>query len=100
MNKPLTIALSALLIGGCSSTTGVHPIGGEQYFISEGSAQRLFGPPIIAEHVAYQSAQEFCESQGKNQVITTTLDVQNALLQTPGRVNLTFSCGSKAQENK
>ena len=85
--------LSALLLSGCATSTDVHPIGGGQYFVSEQSAQLLFGTPVLAEKSAYKAAQEFCESQGKSQVNTVKLETKDSLLQTPGYINLTFTCG-------
>lgn len=89
-----SLSLSTLLLVGCAST-GVHPIGGGQYFISEQSAQLLFGTPVLAEKSAYKAAQEFCDSRGKGQVNTVKLETKDSLLQTPGYINLTFSCANK-----
>lgn len=97
MNKPLrAICFTGLLLGGCAST-GVHPIGAGQYFISEQSAQLLFGTPVLAERSAYKAAQEFCDDQGKHQVNTLKLDTKSSLLQTPGYINLTFSCDANPE---
>jgi len=86
------LSLSTLLLVGCGTSTGVRPIGGGQYFLSEQSAQLLFGTPVLAEKSAYKAAQEFCKSQGKGQVNTVKLETKDSLLQTPGYINLTFSC--------
>jgi hypothetical protein len=89
------ICLSALLLAGCTST-GVHPIGGNQYFISEQSSQMLFGDPILSERSALNAAQDFCNSQEQSQVNVIKLDIKPSVLQTPGHVNLTFSCMPQA----
>lgn len=85
------LSLSALILAGCSST-GVHPIGGDQYFISVQSSQLLFGTPVLSERSAYKDAQEFCTDQGKPQVNTVKLETKDSVLQTPGHINLTFTC--------
>ena len=91
------LSLSTLLLVGCAST-GVHPIGGGQYFVSEQSSQLLFGTPMLAEKSAYKAAQEFCDSQGKSQVNTVKLETKDSLLQTPGYINLTFKCSSQTEQ--
>lgn len=83
--------LSALFIGGCAST-GVHPIGANQYFISEQSSQMLFGDPILSEKSALNAADDYCENKGQSKANVIKLDIKQSLLQTPGYVNLTFSC--------
>ena len=94
MNKPLrALGLSGLLLGGCATSTDVHPIGGGQYFISIQSAQLLAGTPILAERSAYGEAKAFCEKQGTGPVNVILLDIKQSVLQTPGHINLTFSCG-------
>lgn len=95
MNKPLlALCLSGLLLGGCATSTNVHPIGGGQYFISIQSAQLLAGTPILSERSAYSEAKEFCAEQGKGSVNVIQQDIKQSVLQTPGHINLTFSCGS------
>lgn len=95
MNKPLlALCLSGLLLSGCATSTDVHPIGGDQYFISIQSSQLLFGTPVLAERFAYKDAQEFCQDKGQPQVNVIHLDIKQSVLQTPGHINLTFSCGS------
>ena len=83
--------LSALLLAGCAST-GVHPIGANQYFISEQSSQMLFGDPILSEKSALNAADDYCESKGQSKANVIKLDIKPSLLQTPGYVNLTFEC--------
>lgn len=90
----LTICLSGLLLIACTANTNVHPIGGNQYFISIQSGQMLFGTPVLSERSANNQAEEFCESRGEGPVKVINLDAKQSVLQTPGYVNLTFSCGS------
>lgn len=95
MNKPLlAICLSGLLLCGCAASTDVHPIGGNQYFISIQSAQLLFGTPVLSERSANKEAEAFCEEQGQGPVNVIQQDIKPSVLQTPGHINLTFSCGS------
>ena len=95
MNKPLiALGLSGLLLSGCATSTDVHPIGGGQYFISIQSAQLLAGTPILSERSAYSEAKEFCAEQGKGSVNVIQQDIKQSVLQTPGHINLTFSCGT------
>ncbi len=88
------LSLSTLLLFGCGTSTGVRPIGGGQYFISIQSAQLLAGTPILSERSAYSEAKEFCEKQGTGSVNVIQQDIKPSVLQTPGHINLTFSCGS------
>jgi hypothetical protein len=95
MIKPkLALYLSGLLLGGCATSTDVHPIGGNQYFISIQSSQLLFGTPVLSERSANKEAEAFCEEQGKGPVNVIRQDIKPSVLQTPGHINLTFSCGS------
>jgi hypothetical protein len=57
------ILVSCLSLGACSST-GVLPIGPDTYRIT-GSAINSFGGQVTAEAEALKTANEYCQSQGR-----------------------------------
>jgi hypothetical protein len=57
------ILASCLSLGACSST-GVLPIGPDTYRIT-GSAMDSFGGQVTAEKEALKTANEYCQSQGR-----------------------------------
>jgi hypothetical protein len=61
------ILASCLSLGACSST-GVLPIGPDTYRITE-SAINSFGGQVTAEAGALKTANEYCESQGRQMLL-------------------------------
>lgn len=88
---------SVILLGACSST-GVIPVGEDQYMISKQSAAGIFGTPAGVEADIYREANAFCAS--RHQVIETVdVQTQNAIpFAHEGSATLHFRCVPPKQE--
>ena len=88
------IVASALLVAGCSSSTGVLPLGPDTYTVSERYAP-ILGGVSKAEKVALTEASQYCDGQGRKFLPVAASQggpvVQEALYG-PTRYTVTFRC--------
>jgi hypothetical protein len=86
MRGQLSITILAVLLGSCSASEGIEPLGDGQYFVTGTGA---FGSYEIANQRARDRAQEYCQSQGQ-----TMQEVDLSHDQSPLGVDarLTFEC--------
>ncbi len=86
--------LTALVLLGCATSTGVVPIGAGVYYITIQSPQVSFGPPVSQKAEAYKQANEFC---GSNNAAFEQVDIKevNQIFGRHGSVQLSFKCVAK-----
>lgn len=90
MNRYLVVSLSALLVAGCASTSGVVQIGPETYSITghdNGPAASL----TTLKADIYRAAGAFCGSKGKTMKVTGGSDTPRSLGQFP-QTEVQFTC--------
>ena len=92
MNKLLLGAIP-LLLCACGST-GVYPVGGGVYYVSQRSWQLELGYTPLTKAAVINEAEAFCADKGKN-LAPVELEVRDSALMTNGRVSMTFRCANK-----
>lgn len=71
--SPAVAAATALILGGCATTSGVMEAEGGTYVISARAAPAR-GGAAGAMQVAYEEAQKFCASKGGRAVLVDARD--------------------------
>jgi hypothetical protein len=87
------ITITAVILAGCATSTGVVPIGGGNYSI----AREDNGPTASLANIkaaAYRDANNFCAGQGKDVHINGSTDTPRSFGQFP-QVEVRFSCVAK-----
>ncbi|MGJ8694617.1 MAG: hypothetical protein ACSHW0_19340 [Thalassotalea sp.] len=79
-----------LLISGCSSTTGVIPMGNEKYMVSHSDNGPLASLGNL-KALAYKDASKFCKSKNLSLEILKSNDVPRSLGQFP-ETEVQFTC--------
>jgi hypothetical protein len=72
--KAVYLTLAALL-AGCASNSGIIPIGQDTYMVSRQAATGFSGSGTLKAE-AFQEANRYCLSQGKNLQVVSTNEAQ------------------------
>jgi hypothetical protein len=72
--KAVYLTLAALL-AGCASNSGIIPIGQDTYMVSRQAATGFSGSGTLKAE-AFQEANRYCLSQGKNLQVVNTNEAQ------------------------
>lgn len=89
INRLILCALPIFLVA-CGST-GIHPVGGGLYFVSQRSWQVELGYTPVTKATLRNEAEAFCADRGK-MLVPNEIDVQDSALLRNGRVSMTFGC--------
>ena len=73
--KKIFVLLVCLAFVGCSSNSGVAPMGKDTYMVSRQAATGFSGTGRLKVD-ALQEASRFCEKQGKKMLVTATSEAQ------------------------
>jgi hypothetical protein len=93
MKAHLSITAAVILVG-CTKSSGIIPVGKDTYYISEQSPQVSFGPPVEQKAEVYRQANSYCSSQSRDLVIIELKEV-NQVFGRHGSAHLTFRCEEK-----
>jgi len=63
-----TLALAAILLAGCATTSSIMPAGEGVYTVTSRAAPAR-GGTVGANELAYQKAEEFCRIKGQHAVV-------------------------------
>jgi len=93
--KTIYLALSAVIISGCASNSGVVPVGPDTYLISRQAASGFSGMGALKAK-ALKQASEYCTSQKKFMTLVSTNDAQPPyILGNFPRTEIQFMCLDK-----
>ena len=79
-----------VLLCACGST-GVYPVGGDVYYVSQRSWQLELGFTPVTKATLINEVEDFCADKNQN-FIPIQLEVRDSALLTNGRVSMTFRC--------
>lgn len=92
----LVFPVLAIALLGCSTSTGVVPIGDNAYYVSIRAPQVSFGPPVTQKADAYKEANDYCASLGLAMEQVEVKEV-NQVFGRHGSAQLTFKCSPRKQ---
>ena len=87
----LLFTVVAITLVGCSTSTGVVPVGDNAYYVSIRGPQLSFGPPVAQKADAYKEANEYCSALGLRMEQVEIKEV-NQVFGRHGSAQLTFKC--------
>ena len=87
----IDILILVLFIAGCSTRSGIIPVGSDELYVSVRAPQVSFGPPVSQKIEVYKTANAHCESQGKKMEVIKMEEV-NQVFGRHGSAGLTFKC--------
>lgn len=87
----LLFPVVAITLVGCSTSTGVVPVGNNAYYVSIRGPQVSFGPPVAQKADAYKEANEYCSALGLRMEQVEIKEV-NQVFGRHGSAQLTFKC--------
>lgn len=96
--KKLFFWAMPLMLTACGST-GVYPVGGDEFFVSQRSWQLEVGFTPITKATVLNEAENFCLGQNK-QLEPLNMKVDDSFWFTNGRVAMTFRCIDKPDSSE
>lgn len=88
--RKLIIWVVPFVLTACGST-GVYPVGGDVFFVSQRSWQLELGFTPVTKATVLNEAENFCADQHKR-LDPLKMQVDDSLWFTNGRVAMTFRC--------
>ena len=92
MKKIIYLFVMAMLVSGCTTTSGVVPIGQDTFMVSRQAGTGFAGLGNLKAD-AFREASQFCVKQGKSlQVVSTSESSPPYILTNFPRVEVQFMC--------
>jgi hypothetical protein len=85
------IAVIGIMLAACTTSTGVIPAGPNTYALTV-RVSPIAGGSMAAQPKALASAQAYCQTQGREMMLTSSEVVNERQAATPPEYGITFRC--------